>query len=96
MPAEYHFLGERREKGLVQIDHHFSDPLLSWGDAPIICGESKLSLNRRLHTGAIENLSFNLGCRQSLGPQRLKPGIRLPALTTRLKAVPFQSWDTVV
>ena len=71
VPGEYHFLRERRGESAVQIDHHFRDPLLCRRDPPIVCGESKLSLDGRLHTGAIENLALDFGCSHRLRAHRL-------------------------
>jgi hypothetical protein len=51
---------EVRAARAVEVDHHFCRPLLVWTDAPIICGKSKLPLDGKLHTGAIQNLALNL------------------------------------
>ena len=64
--------GEGMREGAVRIHHHFGNSLLPWRDTPIICGKSKLLLDSgRLHTGAIQNLALNLGCRDRLGAHRL-------------------------
>ena len=59
LPSKQHFLGQRFRKRTVQINHHFRDALLGGVHATLVHGQSKLSADRGLNAGTVENLPLD-------------------------------------
>ena len=60
VPCKQDLVGKRRGERTVEINHHLSNPSFRWTHPPVVCGESKLPSNGRLHACAIKNLAFDL------------------------------------
>ncbi len=71
MPGKQHVVREWLGERAVKIDHHLGNALLRRCDAPIVGTEAKLTPDRRLNAGPIEDLALDLGGGQRLGAHGL-------------------------
>ena len=60
VPSEEHFSRERNRNTAVQADHQLRNTLLCRRDRAVFRSQSKLPLNRRLDTGPVQVLPFDL------------------------------------
>ena len=69
MPTKEHSVRQGLGESLVYIGEHLGDAAFGWFDPAHIGLKAKLTPQRRLHTVAIEELTFDFGGLEGFGAQ---------------------------